>query len=130
MHASLEGLPVTIDLPGFTGRWTELGDLHFAYQKAAAGSNLDRVLEIYDDKACRVEHWGYVFEGRIRIQFVDGTEEIVEAGDAFHTPPGHRPLMLEDTVMLQVSRAADHEQMLHDIAAASASRQSEHEGMS
>ena len=118
MHQSLEGLPVTIDLPGFTGRWTEMGDLHFAYQKADAGSNLDRVLAIYDDKACRVEHWGYIFEGRVRIQFVDGHEEVIAAGEAFHTPPGHRPYMLEDTVMLQVSRMAEHDQMLADIAAA------------
>jgi hypothetical protein len=117
MHQSLEALPVTIDLPGFTGRWTEMGDWHFAYQRAAAGSNLDRVLAIYDDKACRVEHWGYVFTGRVRIQFVDGREEVIEAGEAFHTPPGHRPYMLDDTVMLQVSRKAEHDRMLADIAA-------------
>ena len=71
MHVSLEGLPIARELPGFEGRWTESGDWHFAYQKAAAGSNLDRVLAIYDDQACRVEHWGYVFEGRVRIQFVE-----------------------------------------------------------
>jgi hypothetical protein len=118
MHQSLEGLPVTIDMPGFIGRWTEMGDLHFAYQKASAGSNLDRVLEIYDDRACRVEHWGYVFEGRVRIQFTDGHEEVIEAGEVFHTPPGHRPHMLEDTVMLQVSRMAEHDRMLADIAEA------------
>lgn len=117
MHALLESLPVTLERPGFTGRWTEMGNLHFAYQSAAAGSNLDEMLTAFDDKACPVEHWGYVFSGSIRIEFTDGTHEIISAGEAFHTPPGHRPYMIEDTVLLQVSRQSEHEQLLQSVAA-------------
>lgn len=118
MHESLDGLPIAMERPGFTGRWTEMGDWHFAYQRAAAGSNLDQVLAAFEDRACPVEHWGYVFEGRVRIEYTDGTEEIVSAGEAFHTPPGHRPTMLEDTLMLQVSRREQHDRMLRDIQGA------------
>lgn len=117
MHASLEDLPVSIERPGFTGRWTEMGELHFAYQSAAAGSNLDEMLAIFDDKACPVEHWGYVFSGSMRIDFTDGRHETISAGEAFHTPPGHRPFMIEDTVLLQVSRQDQHAQLLRAVSA-------------
>jgi len=117
MHVLLEGLPIARELPGFEGRWTESGDWHFAYQKAAAGTNLDRMLAGLPDQACPVEHWGYVFSGRLQVRYVDGSDEIVEAGEAFHTAPGHRPHMLDDTVMLQVSRRADHDELLRAVAA-------------
>lgn len=120
MHASLETLPIAAEKPGFIGRWTEMGAHHFAYQSAAAGSNLDAMLAVFDDGACPVEHWGYVFSGRVRIEFVDGTKEILEAGDAFHVAPGHRPTMIEDTVMLQVSRASEHEALVAAVAAGQA----------
>lgn len=116
MHASLDTLPIAAQKPGFIGRWTEMGDHHFAYQSAAAGSNLDTMLAVFDDHACPVEHWGYVFSGRVRIEYVDGSEEIFEAGDAFHVAPGHRPSMIEDTVMLQVSRAAEHQALLAAVS--------------
>ena len=118
MHASLENLPIAAEKPGFVGRWTEMGDHHFAYQSAVAGSNLDAMLAVFEDRACPVEHWGYVFSGRVRIEYVDGSEEFLEAGDAFHVAPGHRPTMVEDTVMLQVSRAAEHDALLAAVAAA------------
>ena len=116
MHASLENLPVAAERPGFIGKWTEMGDHHFAYQSAAAGSNLDRMLEVFDDRACPVEHWGYVFSGSMRIEFTDGHHEVVSAGEAFHTPAGHRPYMIEDTVLLQVSRRDEHAALLRAVA--------------
>jgi len=117
VHHLLDGLPIAAEKPGFVGRWTEMGDLHFAYQTAAAGSNLDELLAVLENAACPVEHWGYVFSGRMRIEYVDGTVEFLSAGEAFHVPGGHRPSMVEDTVVLQVSRAAEHEQLLADVAA-------------
>ena len=118
MHASLENLPIAAERPGFIGRWVELDGYHYAYQSAAAGSSLDAMLAPLPDSACPVEHWGYVFSGRVRIEYVDGSEEFLDAGDAFHVAPGHRPSMVEDTVMLQISRAAEHDALLAAVAAA------------
>ena len=116
MHTSLDNLPVAAERPGFIGRWASMGDHRFAYQSALAGSNLDSMLAAFDDGACPVEHWGYVFSGSMRVEFTDGHHEVLSAGDAFHTPPGHRPYMIEDTVLLQVSRLDEHEQLLRDVA--------------
>jgi Cupin domain len=118
MHQSLESLPVTAEMPGYRGQWTVMGDLHFAYEHCAAGSNIDPLISIYPDHACPVEHWGYIFSGSVRVEFVDGHEEVFSAGDAFHVPPGHRPYMLEDTVLLQLTRRDDHAGMIAEMQAA------------
>ena len=40
------------------------------------------------DERCQCPHWGYVVKGRMTFHYAD-REEILEAGDAFYTPPGH-----------------------------------------
>ena len=34
-------------------------------------------------------HWGIVRDGSNRITHADGTDELVEAGEVLHWPPGH-----------------------------------------
>jgi hypothetical protein len=46
------------------------------------------------DDRCQCPHWGYLFSGRLVFRFADH-EEVIEAGDAFYTPPGHVPAMHE-----------------------------------
>jgi hypothetical protein len=54
-----------------------------------------------DDK-CQCPHWGYVFKGRLTFRFADH-DEVVEAGDAFYSPPGHVPTVEAGTEYLQFS---------------------------
>ena len=55
------------------------------------------------DDRCQCPHWGYVVKGRITYRFA-GHEEVVEAGDAFHLPPGHIPVANEPgTEIIQFS---------------------------
>ena len=44
MHISQNELPVTVEMPGYVGKWTELADLHFAFETCAAGSNIDDMI--------------------------------------------------------------------------------------
>jgi hypothetical protein len=103
MHVSFPALPPTVAMPGYVGRWLESGRLHFAYEQCAAGSNIDHLIGIFPDAACPVAHWGYIYSGRVRVEYVDAPEEIFTAGDFFFVPPGHRPYMLEDTTLLQIT---------------------------
>lgn len=43
----------------------------------------------YTSGWCEVEHWGFVLDGEIAIQFEDSTD-LVGRGDAFYAPAGHR----------------------------------------
>ncbi len=62
-----------------------------------------------------MEHWGYIFKGKVRVEYVDGSEEIFQAGDAFYVSPGHRPYMLAETELLQLNRKADHNELSRKI---------------
>lgn len=118
MHISQNDLPVTVEMPGYIGKWTELADLHFAFETCAAGSDIDNLISIFPHKACPVEHWGIIFKGKVRVEFVDSPDEIFEAGDVFYVQPGHRPYMLEDTELLQITRKAEHNGFIQQIAEA------------
>jgi hypothetical protein len=118
MHQNLDSLPITLDIPGHIGSWTEIGDLHFAYEKCTAGDNIDALVAIYEDHACPVEHWGVIFSGKVRVEFTDGHEELFSTGDLFHVPPGHRPYIVEDTVLLQITKTTEHHRMIDEMSAA------------
>ncbi|HEY6494820.1 MAG TPA: hypothetical protein VIZ43_16225 [Trebonia sp.] len=94
-------------MPGYVGRWLEVDRLHFAFERCAAGSNIDHLIAIFPNAACPVSHWGYIYSGKVRVEYVDQPEEIFSAGDLFFVPPGHRPYMLEDTELLQVTDKDD-----------------------
>ena len=46
------------------------------------------------DDRCQCPHWGYVLNGAMTFQYADG-DEVVAAGEAFYTPPGHVPVKHE-----------------------------------
>jgi hypothetical protein len=111
-------LPVTVEFPGYSGKWTTMGDLHFAFESCAAGSDIDGLISIFPDQACPVEHWGIVYRGKVRVEYTDGTEETFSAGDTFYVQPGHRPYMLEDTELLQLTDKQKHADFIRQIAEA------------
>jgi hypothetical protein len=118
MHVNFESMTPTVEFPGYVGRWEAVDGMHFSYEHCEAGSNIDNLLTIYPNNACPVPHWGYIFSGSVRVEFVDQPEEIYHAGDFFHVPPGHRPYMLEDTVLLQITEKTAFDGYMHDLAEA------------
>ena len=80
------------DMDGYTVEFVSFG----------ADSDLDGPLSSLPDGACQCPHWGYVLAGRMRFVYGD-REEVYEAGDAFYTPPGHRPYVEAGTELLQFS---------------------------
>ena len=68
----------------------------------AADADLDGPLQALPGGMCQCPHWGYVIVGRMRFVYGD-REEVYQAGDAFYTPPGHRPYVEAGTEILQFS---------------------------
>ncbi len=47
------------------------------------------------DDRCQCPHWGYLVKGSFRVTYLDGPDEIVRAGEAYHLRPGHFVQTLE-----------------------------------
>jgi uncharacterized RmlC-like cupin family protein len=118
MRISKNDLPITAQTGEYTGIWAEAGGIHFAFETCTAGYSMDELVKIFADNACPVEHWGYIFTGQVRVEYTDGSDEILNAGDAFYIPPGHRPYMLADTELLQLTRKSEHNELVRKFVAA------------
>jgi hypothetical protein len=84
------------------GQSFEWGDLLVELEQFPAGLDTAPLLQGLPGDACPCPHWGYVFSGRFTVRYADH-EETIEAGDAFYLQPGHVPVFLEDTEMLELS---------------------------
>lgn len=47
------------------------------------------------DDACLASHYGYCLKGKAKCIYTDGTEETVQAGQAYVLRPGHTFVVLE-----------------------------------
>jgi hypothetical protein len=52
---------------------------------------------------CPCDHYGYVFSGRIRARYADGTEEVVGPGEVYFIPKGHVLIYEEATHHLEIN---------------------------
>jgi hypothetical protein len=72
------------------------------------------------DDRCQCPHWGYLFQGRMTVQYAD-REEVVEAGDAFYLSPGHVPVIEAGSEVLMFSPADElkltDEVLMRNVAA-------------
>jgi mannose-6-phosphate isomerase-like protein (cupin superfamily) len=85
-----------------TDRREDMDGYAVEFVSFAADADLDGPLQALPGGACHCPHWGYVLEGRMRFVYADH-EEVYGAGDAFYTPPGHRPYVEAGTELLQFS---------------------------
>ena len=70
MRVSRGELPVSAQTEDYTGAWAELGEMHYAFETCAAlADDMDALVKIFPDQACPVEHWGYIFKGRVRVEY-------------------------------------------------------------
>ena len=51
---------------------------------------------------CPCPHWGYMFSGKITVDYADHSE-VYEGGDAFYMSPGHVPAAEAGSEFLQFS---------------------------
>ena len=54
---------------------------------------------------CPMTHFGYIESGKMGIQMKDSNEiKTISAGETYYVPPGHIPIVEEDTVMVEFSQ--------------------------
>ncbi|HVW19493.1 MAG TPA: hypothetical protein VHB30_14720 [Solirubrobacteraceae bacterium] len=103
------------DLPAmrfgdYEGRTIDEGPLRIAFESMPAGFPPDpSVFEGLPDDRCQCPHHGYLVRGSARVTYLDGREEVINAGDAYVLEPGHFVQTIEDCEFVEFSPVAEHD---------------------
>jgi hypothetical protein len=111
MRARRTDLPVAAEMPGFESRQTQWGDFNVAIETIAGGMDATELFAALPGGRCNCPHWGYVVKGRARIKYADH-EEIISAGDAYYLPPGHVPVVEEDSLIVEFSPLGEYQKTM------------------
>lgn len=101
-RSSRESASQQVSLEGYEGRFEELGGYTVGFETYTADADLAPLMRGLPDDRCQCPHMGYVLRGRVTYRFAD-REETYEAGDAYHAPPGHTPVLYAGTEVVEFS---------------------------
>jgi hypothetical protein len=116
MHVSRDELPATV-IGEYEGRTVDAGAIRIAFESMPAGFPPDASpFKGLPDDRCQCDHWGYLFKGAFRVTYLDGPDEVVRAGEAYHLRPGHFVQTLEPVEMIELSPVEEHDRTMAVIA--------------
>jgi hypothetical protein len=116
MRAARTAVPVLAEMPGFTSRMAHCGELDVAVETLAGGRDATEAFRrAFPDGRCQVPHWGYLVKGRMRVRYPD-LEEVISAGEVGYMPPGHIPVIEEDTENIVFSLTGEYEKVMAALA--------------
>ena len=98
--AAHDELPEQEIAPGYSSRFADWGGITVAFEKAHAGQDASAMVKGLPDDRCQAPHWGYMFSGKIVVDYADRSET-VEGGQAYYIEPGHKITFLEDSEALE-----------------------------
>lgn len=94
--ASSDQLPEQEVVPGYSSRFEDWGGITVAFERAHAGQDVSGLLGDLPGGRCQAPHWGFLFRGRITVDYEDHSETI-SAGQAYYVAPGHKLTIEEDS---------------------------------
>jgi hypothetical protein len=94
------------------------GGLTVAFEEAKAGQDASSMLADLPDSRCQAHHWGYLFSGKIQVDYGDREETIV-GGQAYYVAPGHKLTFDEDCEALEFTPTEELKRTLDAARAAS-----------
>jgi hypothetical protein len=109
--AAHDELPEQEVVPGYSSRFADWGGITVAFERAHAGQDVSGMLADLPDGRCQAPHWGYLFSGRIVVDYGDRQETIV-GGQAYYIAPGHALTFEEDSDALEFTPTDALEQTL------------------
>ncbi|MEV7134206.1 hypothetical protein AB0N24_15070 [Arthrobacter sp. NPDC093128] len=89
-------------MTGYEGRYRESDGYTIAFEKFEEGGDFTPFYKGLPDDLCQSHHWGYVVRGRL-IMHTPAGDEIVQAGEAYYTAPGHTDELDPGTELVEFS---------------------------
>jgi len=116
MHTSKDDLEPMV-LGEYEGRHVDAGGIRIAFETMPAHFPPDESpFKGLPDDRCQCDHWGYLFKGSFHVAYLDGSEEVISAGEAYHLRPGHFVHTLEPVEMIELSPVEEHDRTMATLA--------------
>lgn len=115
MRMKIDDLPVVREQLGEMIRGVDADGMSCAFMQFPAGTDFCPLLEGLPNDHCQCPHWGYLIEGRIRVTYEDGSEEVVEAGEIYSWRAGHTVLIEESTKQVEFSPSDEMKVVLDHV---------------
>jgi hypothetical protein len=88
-----------IHAPPYSAQWVQWAGHAMAFEVAPGGwpadPNTDVLWDGLPESRCQCAHYGYVLKGKALMRLADGSETMMNEGDLYYCPPGHRVYALE-----------------------------------
>lgn len=92
-----------LELDSIEGHYGEIDDFTVGFETYHEDEDPAPLFVGLPDDACQARHWGVVLEGTLVYRYTDGTEDVIEAGEAYYARPGHLPLFKGGTKVIEFS---------------------------
>ena len=116
MKIKKEEIKVLMEAPGTIMRAMEgLGGFTVGYHELPKGTDTTPLLKGLANDSCHSPHWGYLFDGMVRVIYDDGKEELINAGDAFYMPPGHTVIVEKNAKLFDFSPTKELNEVLENV---------------
>ncbi|WP_207432081.1 hypothetical protein [Sabulibacter ruber] len=112
-HSPKENLPVD-EKTSFRTKGG-LGGMYAGFVEVPAGTDFSTLFAGLPHDMCTSPHWGYLFEGSMKLRYADGREEIVNQGEVFYWPAPHTGVVLKNAKFIDFSPENEHRQVMNHI---------------
>ena len=109
--AARDELPEREIVPGYASRLADWGGITVAFEHAVAGQDASSMIKGLPDDRCQAPHWGFLFSGRMVVDY-GNRQETIEGGSAYYIEPGHRITFPEDCEALEFTPTEELERTL------------------
>ncbi len=116
MHVSRDELEA-MTIGEYEGRQVDAGEMRIAFESMPTQFPPDESpFRGLPDDRCQCDHWGYLVTRSFRVTYLDGREEMLSTGEAYHLPPGHFVQTLEPVELIEISPVLEHNRTMATIA--------------
>jgi len=105
MHFKPEQIPLITpeNSGGGCMRSIKAGEMEIGFTWTTGPRDYTSLYEGLPGGVCPCDHYGYIFSGRIRARYADGTQEVIGPGEVYYIPKGHVLIYEEATHHLEIN---------------------------
>jgi len=90
-------------MAGFEGRYEDLDGYTIGFEAYTQDADPAPLFRGLPGDRCQCPHWGVVLTGTLVYNHADGSQDVIQAGEAYYAPPGHLPVFSAGTEIVEFS---------------------------